>query len=259
MKFGVVYDLAKAELIQKLGYDYIEGHVTAIAAMEDAEFEALVSRIDKLAIKVEACCVLFPGGLKLTGPDTDLDAVEKYLDRAFARLERLGVDSVVFGSGGARKVPEGFDRAAAWHQMITVGRLLAIKAKEHNLTIVMEPLNTKETNIVNYQLEGLALTLDVERDSFKVLTDFYHLWLGGEDRAEVAACAGFLKHAHIAYPKGRLCPKKGDDVSYDGFFAGLADASYRGRLSVECRINDPETELPETLAVLKELAARHGV
>lgn len=259
MKFGVCYDLAKADFIARLGYDYIEGHVTTIAGMSDDEFNVLAEQIDSLPIKVEASCVLFPGHLKVVGPDVDYDAISKYLDIAFPRLERLGVQPVVFGSGGARTVPEGFDRALAWHQMISVGRLLAQKAKEHNLTIVLEPLNKKETNIINSQREALKLVRDVERDNFVILSDFYHLWLAGEDRAEVAACGELLKHTHIANPKGRVSPAAGDEVSYDGFFAGLADVGYTERLSVECSFTDPEKELAQALVLLKEKAASFGI
>ncbi len=259
MRFGVCFDLAKAELIQNLGFDYIEGHVTKIAAMSDEEFDALCEQLSKLKIKVEACCVLFPGSLRLTGPDADLKAVSDYLDRAFARLERLGTQTVVFGSGGARKIPEDFDRAAAWHQMIEVGRLLAQKAQAHRLTVVIEPLNTSETNMINYQVEGIRLAEDVERPNFMVLSDFYHLWLGGEGEAEVAACGNRLRHTHIANPKGRICPAEGDDVDYGGFFSGFAKAGYNGRMSIECKIDDPEKQLPVSLALLKGLAAKHGV
>jgi sugar phosphate isomerase/epimerase len=259
VRFGVCYDLTKAEFIARLGYDYIEGHVTKIAAMSDEEFKALEAQINSLPIKVEACCVLFPGNLKVVGPDADLDAVSKYLDTVFPRLERLGVGPVVFGSGGARKVPEGFDRALAWHQMIEVGRLLSEKAGKHNLTIVIEPLNKNETNIINYQLDALKLAKDIERDNVRVLSDFYHLSLGGEGRAEVAACGKLLKHAHIANPKGRISPARGDEISYDGFFAGLADVGYSGRLSVECSLKEPEKELAESLILLKEKAAEYGI
>lgn len=259
MRFGVVYDLSKAAMVAELGYDYIEGHVTQIAAMEDEAFEELVSFYTKSSIKVEACCVLFPGSLRLTGPEFDINAVESYLDHAFPRLKKLGVEAVVFGSGGARRVPEDFDRAMAWHQLIQVGRLSAKKAEENGLLIALEPLNAKETNIVITQEDGLQLMEDVEREAFMILSDFYHLYLGGESGDVVARCGERLIHTHIANPVGRISPAKGDGIDYSDFFDGLARAGYSGRISVECSFQDPQKELAETLVLLKELAKEAGI
>lgn len=259
MKFGVCCGFDKTEMIAGLGYDYIEGHVTDIAAMSDGEFDALAEKLEASPIKCEACCVLFPGSVKVTGPDYDEKKIASYLDGAFARLERLGVESVVFGSGGARRVPDGFDRAKAWHQLVKTGRILDEKAGEHGLWIALEPLNVKETNILNLQMESLDLVRDVDRPRFRILSDFYHLWLGGEGRDEVAACRGVMQHTHIANPIGRVSLTENDEVSYDGFFAGLADIGYTGRLSFEGNLKDPETELARTLEIMKAAARKAGI
>ncbi len=259
MKFGVVSDLKNMELIAELGFDYIEGHVTAVANMDDEAFEALVKKNETSPVQAEAFCVLLPGSIKVTGPEVDPAQQAAYLDRAFARLQRLGAGPVVFGSGGARRVPDGFDRAEAWHQLISFGRMLAEKATAHGLTIVMEPLNTKETNIINTQVDGIKLMEDIDRPGFEILSDFYHLYLAGEGRAEVAACGARLKHTHIANPAGRVAMKKSDGMDYDAFFAGLADCGYHGRLSIEGNIKDLRAELPEALELLREKAAAYGL
>ncbi|MBQ4047741.1 MAG: sugar phosphate isomerase/epimerase [Clostridia bacterium] len=257
MKFGVVSDLSNIDLIAELGFDYIEGHVTAIANLTDEEFAELEAKVAAAPIKVEACCVLLPGSIKVTGPDYDPAVQEAYLEKVFARLQKLNVGPVVFGSGSARKIPEGFDRAEAWHQLVTFGRLTARLAAKYGLTMVMEPLNTMETNIINTQIDGIKLMEDIDRPSFAILSDFYHLALAGEGRAEVAACGAHLKHTHIANPVGRVMPKEGDGIDYDAFFAGLADCGYRGRMSLEGKISDMRAELPVSLALLRGLAEKY--
>ncbi|MBQ5974010.1 MAG: sugar phosphate isomerase/epimerase [Oscillospiraceae bacterium] len=259
MRFGVCYDLNQVGLLEKLGFDYIEGHVTTIAAMSDAEFEALAEKLDASSVKCEACCVLFPGSIKVTGPDYDRRQVTEYLDGVFPRLERLGVKSVVFGSGGARRIPDGWDRAKAWHQLIEVGRILSAKALEHRFDIALEPLNAGETNIINLQTEGMELVTDIDRPGFRILSDYYHLWLGGEGRAEVAACRGWMQHAHISHPVNRGSLAEDDGGDYDAFFGGLKDCGYDGRISYEGKLTDPETELARTLSVMKAAAARAGL
>ncbi|HHX72606.1 MAG TPA: sugar phosphate isomerase/epimerase [Clostridiales bacterium] len=258
MKFGICYDLSKADQIAAAGFDYIEGHVVNIAKMSDEEFAQLKARFDTLPIKPEAFCVLFPGNLKVTGPEVDMAAIEAYIDGVFPRLAALGAYPVVFGSGGARRVPDGFDRAKAWHQLIAVGRLLGEKAKEHGLVIALEPLNTGETNIINTQMEGLDLVADVNHSHFRILSDFYHLYLAGESTPEVAACGDFLMHAHMANPKGRIMPAEGDGMDYVSFFKGLKQAGYDARVSYEGAINDEEG-LSKMLAFIKGEAAKAGI
>lgn len=259
MKFGVVTDVKNRALLEELGFDYLECHVTAIAAMEEDAFQALATENDAASLKIEAACVLLPSTVRVTGPDVDPAQQAAYLERAFARLERLGVGPVVFGSGGARRIPDGFDRAIAWHQLISFGRLAAETAARHGLTIVMEPLNTMETNVINTQVDGLRLMQDIDRPSFEILSDFYHLSLAGEGRAEVASCGGHLKHTHIANPEGRVSMTHGDAADYDAFFAGLADCGYHGRMSVEGNLGEYRETLPEALALMKEKAAAYGL
>ncbi len=259
MRFGVCCGFEMAELLEKIGFDYIEGNVTVISSMDDGEFNAVAEKMDSLKIRCEASCCLFPGELKVVGPDADMGKIADYLDKAFARLERLGVESVVFGSGGARRVPEGFDRARAWHQLVQVGRLLSEKAGEHGLKIALEPLNRGETNIINSQREGLALVADVDRPNFRILTDLYHVYLEKDTREDVAACKGLLQHCHVVNPIGRLCMNADDDAPYDMFFGGIADCGYTGRISFEGIIDNAGEELPRSLATMKAFAEKYGI
>lgn len=259
MRFGACCDFDKADLLDRIGYDYIEANVTIVAAMDGEKFKATAEKLDGMRLGCEASCILFPGELKVTGPEVDEIKIGKYLDGAFSRLERLGVESVVFGSGGARRVPDGFDRARAWHQLVSVGRLLSEKAGEHGIKIALEPLNKGETNIINSQREGLALVSDVDRPNFRILTDFYHVFLEGDTREDIAACKGLLQHCHVVNPVGRLAMTEQDDVPYGLFFGGVADCGYSGRMSFEGIINDAEVELPRSLAAMKALSLKYGL
>lgn len=254
MKFGICYDLKKCDQAAAMGFDYIEGVVSVTAELADSEYSALKDFLTLQPIAAEAFCGLFPGGLKIVGPQFSLCDIESYLDKALPRVAALGAKVVVFGSGTSRKIPDGFDRAKAWHQLVTVGRLLGEKASANGLTIALEPLNIFETNIINTQLEGMELVAEVNHPSFQILTDFYHLALAGEGENEIAACGSTLAHAHIANPVTRSLPAEGDGVDYKAFFKGLHRAGYSGRVSFEGVIAD-EALLPQALAFLRKEAA----
>ena len=52
----------------------------------------------------------------------------------------------MFGSGGARRVPEGFPKEDAFEQFVEFGKRIAPEARAHGLTIAIEPLCRDETN-----------------------------------------------------------------------------------------------------------------
>lgn len=115
MRFGVCAPVSEAARLHKLGFDYIEVSASSLAAMTEAEFAAFCAENQEAPIHAEAANCLFPGEIRLTGDAVDLDAVQSYIDLVMARLGAAGVQIAVFGSGGSRRVPEGF----SWERAIT--------------------------------------------------------------------------------------------------------------------------------------------
>ena len=259
MKIGFFTELDNAHKLAAMGYDYFEPSVSRVAAMTEEEFMKAVEIVDALPIKAEAANGLFPGTIRLIGPDADLKAVAGYIDGVFPRLKRLGCDTVVFGSGGARRVPEGFDRDEAWKQLIAAGKMLGRKAREYGLVIALEPLNRKEVNIINSLLEGKHLVDDVADPNFKLLSDYYHLILEDEGAAEVEACGNCIVHTHISNPAGRVTLTENDEADYLSFFKTLKKCGYTGRISFEGKVEEFDMQLPETLKVLRGLAEKAGL
>ena len=89
-------------------------------------------------------------------------------------MSRLGVRLVVFGSGGARQVPEGFSKQEAFQQLVDFGKRIAPEARSRNITIAIEPLRKQETNIVNNTTEALAWVNAVNDPKIQLMIDFYH-------------------------------------------------------------------------------------
>jgi hypothetical protein len=87
----------------------------------------------------------------------DVSRPAEHVERTVGRLSALGVETLVFGSGKARQVPEGFSREEALSQLVAFGRLAAEAASRTGIVVVLEPLRRQETNIINTAREGLAL------------------------------------------------------------------------------------------------------
>src|ERR1700722_8554541 len=117
MKFGICTSWTNAKAVQTAGWDYVEENVQNVlqGTVEDASWTE-GAKMAAAPLPIPAANSLVPASLKITGPSADLSALQKYMTRVLSRAGSVGIKTLVFGSGGARNVPEGFDRAAAFNQ-----------------------------------------------------------------------------------------------------------------------------------------------
>ncbi|GHU69268.1 tagatose 3-epimerase [Clostridia bacterium] len=252
IRIGICASPDKAETVKRIGYDYIELNLSATAAMTDEEYAAVKASLESAGIKAEAFNVMIPQPYRLTGPDADLVPVKEYLNRAIPRAADLGCQVIVFGSGGARRVPERFAAYDAWTQLVEYLKTAASVAREHGITIVVEPLRQKETNIIHTVKEGAALAAAVNDPNVAVLADTYHMYSEGEPFSVFTQVKDRLRHTHTAEPVTRAYPSEGDGTDYTEIFTALKAAGYDGRISVEGGCKDFEPEATAALAVLRK-------
>lgn len=253
MKLGICTSVDNAATVASAGYDYIEPALNAVATLDEAAFEDVRKQFAALPVPAAAFNCFFPGSIRLTGPDTDFTSIESYLETALARAASLGAKIVVFGSGGSRRLPEGFPRERGLEQ---VARMLAAAgpiAGTHGVTIVIEPLRSAEDNLINTAAAGLELARTVGHPNVRLLVDYYHMRSENES-SEIVRTAGtdMLRHCHIARPEGRRWPRQADGEDYAAFFAALADIGYDGRLSVEGPTDDLASDAAATMAFLND-------
>ncbi|WP_319475969.1 sugar phosphate isomerase/epimerase family protein [Marispirochaeta aestuarii] len=240
------------EDIAEFGYEYLDLPVAQMMELDDGEFEKLKQRIQASGLECEACNNLFPASVKITGPSVDLSAVRNYLDTAIRRVEELGAELICFGSSGARNIPAGFPVSAAWEQMVSICRIIDEYVSPRNITIVIEPLNRGESNIVNSAAEGYELSRAADRKSIQLLVDYYHLALENESVDIILKADKSVRHCHISNPDGRSFPSGKDGAVYDDFFRALGKIGYTGRLSAEAFTSDFTRDGREALRFLKE-------
>jgi sugar phosphate isomerase/epimerase len=255
MGIGLCVRLADVEAARDAGYDYVELSAQEVAGLGEEDFRAAVTRVTASGIPARTANLFLPGSLKVTGPAVDGARLAEHVERTLSRLAMLGVETLVFGSGKAREVPEGFSRDEAWQQLVSFGRLAAGVAAKHGIVIALEPLRRQETNIVNTAAEGLTLVEAVDRPAFQLLVDFYHLTIETEDPAVVVRAGRRLRHVHIANPDGRVFPQEAAEAAYASFFARLREVGYSGGVSVEAGTKDLATDARRSAALLRRLLA----
>jgi D-psicose/D-tagatose/L-ribulose 3-epimerase len=249
---GYCVGLKGLETAKAAGFDYVELSVTEIAGLSDADFDAAVEHVKQIGIPTPNANLFLPGSIRLTGPQaTDPEQQMAYVKKAFARLNRLGVKIVCFGSGGARRVPDGFPKEEAFTQLAAFGKRIAPEARANGITVVIEPLRTQESNIINTAAEGFELVKAVNDPNFELLIDFYHLASEKEDPAIILQAREHIRHLHMANPQGRVFPLKWDEFDYAPFFANLRQIGYAGRISIEASSRDIPAEAPHAIALLR--------
>ena len=234
IRLGICTDIGRAEVMKEIGYDYVEMNLSGIAALDEEGFASLKKQVKESPLPVEATNCMLPGGFSLCREGALEDSLKAYLAKAFTRAGELGVKVAVFGSGGARNLPEGMSEEEGMKYLAAFLKYAGPLAAEQGITIAVEPLRRAECNIINTVAQAQKLAAMADEPNVKSLADLYHMMSGNEAYDALDNGIGVV-HTHIAERLTRAYPKKGDgsEKDYEAFFAKLHSAGYDGRVSVE--------------------------
>jgi len=260
MKIGICLgykSYAQIKQAVEFGYDYVEVGLNSMQNATADDIAAFVNALKENNTTCPAVNSFFPGTIRLTGDEADFNAANEYMDMIFEKTAPIGIEQVVFGSGGARKIPEGFSHEKATEQLIKFcADYVAPMAKKYGKTVCLEELNTKECNIINTCAEAMNIVRAVNKPEITLLWDYYHTGLENESVESIAEYKGYITHAHIASPSNaRAFPKPGDGDDYASFFNALRKAEYKNeRVSIEASEKDGFiNSSAAALALLKSL------
>lgn len=261
MKFGICGKTDRIKGAYENGFDYIEPNFGLFATDPDEEYYAFLDELKKYSFSCESANCFIPGELKVTGPDIDYDALTSYLEKGFKRASDAGLKTVVFGSGGARNIPDGYSYRDAVNDMIRFVRDYAAPiAAKYGIAIVFEPLNRRESNIINTVKEGAMLASAINLPNVGALADNYHMYLENDSVDNIRALKGLLLHAHISNPApkdrdGRCYMSPDDEYDYANFIDALEEAGCE-RVSIEAGVKDFDKEVVEAAKVIKKLRSK---
>lgn len=251
--FGACRGPDDQKLLREIGYDFWEGSVGPLLRPGDPDdaFEAKIQSMLPLVLPLRACTGFFPGSVPLVGPKAELTAIERHARATFRRAQRLGVPFIVLGSGGARRIPDGFEPKEAHAQFLEACRRMGPIAAECGVTVVLEPLNRRETNFFHRVDEGVAFVNAVAHPNIQLLADIYHMSREGEGPDSLRMAGPRLRHCHIAENANRTPPgTDGDD--FRPYFRALKEIGYQGGISIEARWSkDVEADLRRAIEALR--------
>lgn len=219
---------------KSVGFDYLELPLAEMMTTSDSVREEIRQSLKQNNISCEACNNFFPKTFRLTGDSVDTNGVMDYVNKAFEFASSLGVKRVVFGSGPAKNVPDGFPMERGYGQVVELLKSVAPIAEKNNLIVAIEPLRQAECNLINTFEDGVRLAKDVNSEHVKVLVDFYHLTEESEPVSHLLEYGkANLRHVHFAKPQGRVYPVGFADADYTPFIQALKEIGYDERISLE--------------------------
>ncbi|MDR2914847.1 MAG: sugar phosphate isomerase/epimerase [Tannerella sp.] len=251
--FGVCARISDYPMLSAVGYDFVEEGVGRFLVPDkpDSDFLSILEEQRKTGAKVVSCNGFFPGHLKIVGDTTMHEELLAWGETALRRAQMAGMSYIVLGSGKARYVPEGFPKDKATRQFVDLCKGLGPIAEKYQIVIVIEPLNTGETNLINSVEEGAQVVEAVNHPNIQLLCDIYHMMCDNEPADNIIKYGKYIRHCHIAEKEGRAAPGvKQDD--FTPYFAALKAIGYEGGLSVECRWENLKEQAPSALAYMKQ-------
>jgi sugar phosphate isomerase/epimerase len=254
VQFGICVPIEQSAIVQSIGFDYVEEVVGRLLQgnIPDEQWTG-AKRASEAVLPLPAANALVPGTLKITGPDVSLDKLRAYMQRIVDRAHQVGIKTLVFGSGVARNVHEGFDRKEARRQILDFLRMALPYCARRNVLLVCEPLNRGECNIINSVAEAMEYVWQVDHPNFQCLVDSYHLWLEDEPLEHVRDAMPWIRHVHLSDTEGRRPPGLSGKNDYRPLFAELKRGGYGGLISIETINYAPILdEAPQSLAFLKK-------
>lgn len=248
-KAGIEYISAAADA----GFDYLEPPLAEFEQMNDSKLLQIKQLLDEKNIKFEAFSNLFPARLHLTGSNVDQYLVKDYIEKALAIAAYFHSEYVVFGSGAARRVPDGFSKEKAYEQLVELLIRIAPIARKNNIVIVVEPLNQKECNIINTFREGCLLAKDANDPYIRGLVDYYHYSLENDSPDDIITYGPeFLYHAHFAETYQRSYPTEMKEA-YLPFIQAIKAIGYDSRLTCEGYSKDFSNDAKQSLRLFREI------
>lgn len=260
MKYGFATPFASSQekpdfpfykAVKDAGYDFLELPGTLLNNIDEEDFKRLEAYLQEIGIRSEGLCSLFPGRIKFF--EIGGDELEEYIDWVFGKAGLLGARKIGFGSGGARRLPEGMSPAEGMEIFAEkVRKHIVPYLEKYDYEMVIEPFNPAEANFILTAADGKEAVQKIGSGRIGILTDTLHM-IGSGDVAENVVAGQFdvIRHIHISEP-ARVMPVRSYSPECLSFVKAFAAAGYDGTICFETKCAD-YADLATALSTLKEL------
>lgn len=248
-RFGICCNPEDTAVYADAGYDYFECSLAWFLCVSDDYRE----RMKAAVLPCRVANGFLPGDLKITGENIDRKRIADYVEMAVSRAAEFGIETIVFGSGGARQCAPGFPVERAAVQILDFVQSITPVLEKYGVTLAVEPLSASDCNIIQSVGAGAALVNRVAHPRVKLLTDSYHFYSENDSLESLVWSLPILQHIHVATNPSRLAPGM-EEFDLAPFLNVLKNGGYSNRISVECHPSaDRRREAEASIALLRKI------
>lgn len=243
-EIGVVQDIENDSILHAFGYRCLVENTNKFLSprtVSEKQFEEKLAIIKQSRVPLYACNLFIPGDLKVVGDQVNEKAVLDYVEVVLQRAQRAGLTLITWGSGGSRRIPEGFGRDKAATQFISIAKKIAVIASRYNIVLALENLNTTEVNFITTLHEAFDIVKAVDHKNLRICADVYHMLKENESPDVIIEAKDYIVYCEVAEKEGRTPPgTHGDD--FTPYFAALKKIGFNGKIVIECRWDNIATQ-----------------
>jgi sugar phosphate isomerase/epimerase len=250
---GIVGLPSNDSLYYAAGFKLVGTTVASLISpsLGEEQFDNNLKLIRSMQCKIYMCNVLFPGDLKIAGPDVNEEKVLDYLTTVCVRAKKAEIKNLILGSSGARRLPDQYDAQKARHEFILLSRKMADVAQKYDVTIILESLNRTETNFINTLHDAADIVRTVNHKAFRLNADLYHMMKENESPEEIVKAGDLIVYCEIAEKEKRTLPGMAKD-DFTPFLKALKKINYQGPIVIEGNSPNLSEDAPNAYEYLSE-------
>ncbi len=209
-------------------------------------------------IKVSAICAGFEGFILSTDPAIRQKCIDTMHEIITAAGE-LGSTGVIIVPAFNHQKPVMPHTQETRDFLCEEFNALGDFAVQNNTTVILEPLNRKETFYLRQVADAASICRDINNKGVTCLGDFWHMTFEEtSDYGAFMSAGKYLQHVHMASRKRRSMPgEDGDADNYIDGFKALKMLNYQHYVSFECGCKgEREVLVPAAVKLLREQWAK---
>jgi sugar phosphate isomerase/epimerase len=253
MRIGCWTTLENPGRIVDAGFEYIECPVaTLVPTQGEAEFRPVLKEIEASPLPLLAFNLFIPPEIKIVGPAVDVARLRAYARTALERIHATGARLLVFGSGPARTIPEGFSRARAEEQFVEFCRFVGDVAARNDVLVGIESIQRKGgNNFVTTFEESVQMARKAGSPALRAMADVGQMEPENEPWSHLSQYAEWITHVHLTDTE-RKAPGFGS-LAWTEAFGELHKAGYDGTMSWECRWDDFGAQAATSIRFVRDM------
>jgi len=253
-----IFGTSQYNAISEAGFDYIELSMATVMSADEKCFRNFMKKLSDSPIKCEIACSLMQPGIRVVDDEYNENKLIEYIEAVAKRASEIGIKTIVFGSPLSRSMTQPpYSLANTLLKLEISLHIIMDYMDAHGITVVMEPLNRLETNVINTFSESADFCRRVGRKSLRSMIDFAHFKINYEPYDSIIANSALLAHIHISRPFQRKFPTDEREEDYSGFIKTLSEAGYDGTMSIEAVSGDVKKDAKTSYKMLRELISRY--